>query len=122
MTHHPSVPGRMPYCVPEETARIRMGFAISNHRDTLAIEATVYIYNCLHRKREFFLCCYYCLVAKSCPTLFCNPIDCSPPGSSVHGIPQEKILECVVISFSRGSSQPGDQAHTSCIGCWVLYQ
>ena len=46
----------------------------------------------------------YCvLVAQSCPTL-CDPMDCSPPGSSVHGILQARILEWVAISFSRGSS------------------
>ena len=44
-------------------------------------------------------------VAQSCPTL-CNPMDCSLPGSSVHGIFQAKVLEWVAISFSRGSSQP----------------
>ena len=44
-------------------------------------------------------------VAQSCPTL-CDPLDCSPPGSSVHGILQARILEWVVISFSRGSSRP----------------
>ena len=42
-------------------------------------------------------------VAQLCPTL-CNPMDCSPPGSSVHGILQARILECVAISFSRESS------------------
>ena len=45
------------------------------------------------------------LVAQSCLTL-CNPTDSSPPGSSVHGILQARILEWVTISFSRGSSQP----------------
>ena len=40
------------------------------------------------------------LEAQSCPTL-CDPIDCSPPGSSVHGIPQAGILEWIAISFSR---------------------
>ena len=39
---------------------------------------------------------------------FCNPVDHSLPGSSVHGIVQARILEWVVISFSRGSSSPGD--------------
>ena len=43
------------------------------------------------------------LVAQSCPTL-CDPMDCSPPGSSVHGILQARILEWVAIPFSRGSS------------------
>ena len=44
---------------------------------------------------------------QSCLTL-CNPMDCSPPGSSVHGILQAGILEWVAIPFSRGSSQPQD--------------
>jgi len=47
------------------------------------------------------------LVAQSHPTL-CNPMDCSPPGFSVHGILQARILEWVAISFSRGSSRPED--------------
>ena len=48
------------------------------------------------------------LVAQSCPTL-CDCMDYSPPGSSVHGILQARILEGAAISFSRGSSQPRDQ-------------
>ena len=47
-------------------------------------------------------------VSQSCLTL-CDPVDCSPPGSSVHGILQARILERVAISFCRGSSQPGDR-------------
>ena len=46
----------------------------------------------------------------------CNPVDCSLPGSSVHGILQAVILEWVVISFSRGSSRPRDRTGVSCIG------
>ena len=46
-------------------------------------------------------------VAQSCLTL-CDPMDCSPPGFSVHGILQARILEWVAISFSRGSSRPRD--------------
>ena len=49
-----------------------------------------------------------CEVAQSCPTL-CDPMDCSLPGSSGHGILQAGVLEWVVISFSRGSSQPKDR-------------
>ena len=49
-----------------------------------------------------------CVCAQSCLTL-CNPMDCSPPGSSVHGIFQAGILERVAISYSRGSSQPRDR-------------
>jgi len=43
------------------------------------------------------------LVTQSCPTL-CDPMDCSPPGSSVHGILQARTLEWVAILFSRGFS------------------
>ena len=45
----------------------------------------------------------------------CDPMDCSPPGSSVHGIFQARILEWVAISSSRGSSCPRDQTHLSCL-------
>ena len=54
-------------------------------------------------------------VAQSCPTL-CDPVDCSLPGSSVHGIFRARILEWVTISFSRGSSQPRDRTLVSHIG------
>ena len=54
----------------------------------------------------------YVLVTQSCPTL-CDPMDCSPPGSSVHGILQARILEWVAISSSRGSSRPKDQTPVS---------
>ena len=50
-----------------------------------------------------------------------RPMDCSPPGSSVHGISQARILEWVAISFSRGSSWPRDWTRISCIGRWILY-
>ena len=46
----------------------------------------------------------------------CNPVDCSLPGSSAHGILQARILEWVAISFSRGSSQPRDRTRVSHIG------
>ena len=48
-------------------------------------------------------------------------MDCSPPGSSVHGISQARILEWVAISFSRGSSQPRGQTGISCISRQTLY-
>ena len=53
-------------------------------------------------------------VAQSCWTL-CDPMDCSLPGSSVHGIYQARVLEWVAISFSRESSKPWDQTQVSCI-------
>ena len=60
------------------------------------------------------------LVAESCPSLP-NSMDCSLPGSSVHGILQARILEWVSISFSRGPSWPRDQTHVFCTGRWILY-
>ena len=53
-------------------------------------------------------------VAQSCPTL-CDPMDCSPPGSSVRGTFQAWILEWVFFSFFRGSSWPRDRTRASCI-------
>ena len=53
------------------------------------------------------------LVAQSRPIL-CDPVDCSQPGSSVHGILQARILEWVAFPFSRGSSQPRNQT-------WISY-
>ena len=64
-----------------------------------------------------------CVCAQSCPTL-CNHVDCSPRGSSVHGIFQARILEQVATSYSRGSSQPRDQTciyFISCIGRQIFY-
>ena len=62
-------------------------------------------------------------VAQSCPTL-CDPVDCSPPGSSVHGILQARILEWVAISFSKGSSRHRNQTQVSriasrCFNLWA---
>ena len=61
--------------------------------------------------------------AQLCPAL-CNPMDCSLPGSSVHGISQARILEWVAISYPRTSSQSRDRTcifFVSCIGRQILY-
>ena len=70
---------------------------------------------------HFFFVCV--LVAQSCPTL-CDPTDCSPPGSPVHGIFQARVLEWVAISFSRESSLPRDWTQVShivdrCFTVWA---
>ena len=57
--------------------------------------------------------CVY-LVSHSCPALW-DLMDCSPPGSSVHGIPQARTLEWVALPFSRGSSQHRDWTQVSSI-------
>ena len=63
------------------------------------------------------------LFAQSC-LILCDPMDCNPTGSSVHGIFQARILEWVAIAYSRGTSWPRDQTCISCvsyIGRQILY-
>ena len=62
-------------------------------------------------------------LCSACLTL-CDPTDCSPPGSSVHGILQARTLAWVAVHVSRGSSWPRDRTRVSsvfCIGKWILY-
>ena len=66
------------------------------------------------KKNTIYKKIYESEVTQSCPTL-CDPMDCSLPGSSVHGIFQAIVLEGIAIPFSRGSSQPRDQTLVSCI-------
>ena len=69
----------------------------------------------------FFLCVHVKSL-QSCPTL-CDPIDCSPPSFSVHGILQVRTLEWAAMPSFRGSSWPRDWIWVSCvswIGRWVL--
>ena len=66
------------------------------------------------------LCTHASLVAKSCLTLG-DPMDCSLPGFSVHGISQARILEWIAISFSQGFPQTRDSTSISYIGRQVLY-
>ena len=65
-------------------------------------------------------CVCLCMCPHSCLILWYLMV-CSPPGSSVHGILQARILEWVAIPFSRAPSQPRDQAHVSCASRWILY-
>ena len=70
----------------------------------LQVKNTFWISKTVFKKKSpamFYIdCC--CLVTKSCPTV-CDPMDCSLPGSSIHGILQARILEWVATAFSRGS-------------------
>ena len=68
-----------------------------------------------------YICMYVCVLSHS---VVCDPMDFSPPGSSVHGIFQARVLEWVAISYFRGSSRPRNQIHSSCFSCmdrWTLY-
>ena len=69
-------------------------------------------------KSNLSSCC--CLVTQLCPTLW-GPMDCSPPGSSVHEISQARILQWVAFSFSRGSSWSKHRTCISYTGRWILY-
>ena len=62
-----------------------------------------------------------CVLSPFSLVWLCDPMDCSPPGSSGHGILQARILEWVAMPSSRGSSWPRERTHISCIGKWVLY-
>ena len=88
--------------------------------------------NCTHKVRNknsverhsgsLIVVCTF-TVAHLCPSL-CDPMDCSPPGSYVHGMFQARILEWVAISSSKGSSQPRDQTPVfsdSCVSRWIFF-
>ena len=97
---------------------------LSNWTDwRVCIYLNIYIYIYIY----IYVICFYhvlCQCAQSCPTL-CNPMDCSPQVSSVHGIFQARILEWVAIFSSRWSSWPRDWICVSCvsrIGRQILYQ
>ena len=67
------------------------------------------------------VCVCVCVCTQSCPTL-CNPVDCSTPSSSVHGISQARILEWVAISFSRDRPRDRPLVYLHLLHCrWILY-
>ena len=63
------------------------------------------------------VCVCVCMLVTQSYTILCDPMDCSSPGSSVHGILQARTLEWVAIPFSGGSSQPKNQTRVSHIAC-----
>jgi len=80
----------------------------------LPISSHIFTSNIFVHFLETISYCVKVKVTQLCLTL-CDPMDCSPPGSSIHGILQARILEWVAIPFSRGSSQPRNQTWVSCI-------
>ena len=87
----------------------------------------LYLLEDIRRERGFYYTvtvrCIACSVIQWGPTL-CGHMDCSLPGSFVHGIVLARILEWADISSSRGSSQPRDRTLVSCVSCigrWILY-
>ena len=102
--------------------------------DLLASQGTIksLLQHC-NRKHQFFgtqpslwsnshICtCVQYMYTKSFQLCLCDTMDCRSSGSSVHGILQARILEWVVISFSRRSSWPRDPTHISCVCCFGRY-
>ena len=76
--------------------------------------------------RACAICCTsVCVLSHFNYVWLCDHMDHSPPGSSVHGILQARILEWVAISPSRGSSWPRDWTYISYVSCtdsWILYE
>ena len=89
------------------------------HRNKNSLESLI-IFQCVKESWDQNICelpsCIVVVKSHSGFWLFCDPVDYSPPGSSVHGIFQARILEGLAISFSRESSQPRDQTCISCVG------
>ena len=70
------------------------------------------------RERESVSVCVCARARAQSHVTLCGPVGRGPPGSSVHGIPQARVLAWVAISYSRASSRPRDQTHLS---RWILY-
>ena len=80
----------------------------------LSFKKHKWYYRCFPWDRRTAVLFFFNTGKWNCPTL-CDPMDWSPPGSSVHGILQARIQEWVAIPFSRGSFWPRDQIQVSCI-------
>ena len=88
----------------------------------LALQFPVFLF-CFFFSSEAYSACVCAKSLQLCLAL-CSTMDCSPPGSSVLGVLQARILERVALPSSRGSSRLRDQtcvSYVSCIGRWVLY-
>ena len=90
--------------------------AMSNGLQVWILRGDIFHFLTLSQGRHILQICLSLLnwikVAQSCPTL-CDPMDCSLPGSSVHGIFQVIVLEWIAISYSSGSSWPRDRTRVS---------
>ena len=92
----------------------QLGFITAKlRRTTLWYELKILAYS-KRLESSYNFWCVPVLVARSCLNL-CNPVDCSQPGSPVHGIHQVRILEWIANPFSKRSSLPRDQTCVSCI-------
>ena len=65
------------------------------------------------------MCLHVCAQLLQSCLILCDPMDCSPPGPSVHVILQARILQWVATPSSRGFSHPRDRTQVSCVSCTV---
>ena len=103
--------GNLACCSPWACEELDTPEGLNNNKDFVGYRKPYFDKLCVGRKNDSpstLLGPGLRVCAKSCLTL-CDPMDCSLPGSSVHGIFQAIILEWVAISYSRGSSQPRNQ-------------
>ena len=87
----------------------------SHKEETKIIQGVGSLFFCQFYVRHQDACCCYSVA--NFVLLFCDPMDCSPPGSCLHGISQARLLVWVAVYFSRVSSWPRDQTHVSCVSC-----
>ena len=90
-------------------------------RDTGLKDISTSVIRCPERVTDDL---WVCILSHLSLVQDCDPMDCSPPGSSVHGILQARILDWVSMPYTKVSSQPRDQtciSYISCIGRQVLY-
>ena len=108
--------------------RLSWAFFQRRHRDDQQIHEKMFNINNhqgnanqTHNEISSHTCKKVCMCDQLCPTFY-DPMDCSSPGSSVHGIFQARKLEWVAISSSRGSSWPRDRTCVFCLERQILYQ
>ena len=77
----------------------------------------IYVHVFSYTERIIYIIIYTYVCVRSLGLTVFNPLDCCPPGASVRGISQARILEWVAVSVSRGSSRPRDQTCVSGVSC-----
>ena len=105
-----------PYKLPNLIHNHNFRFLLNPYDSQILSGSLNNVHNC-------FLCvCPSAIHEHVCSVMFdsLQPMDYSLPGSTVHGIPQAKMLEQVAISSSRGSFRPRDRICISCLGRWIL--
>ena len=108
------------FILPSYPAMVPITFNIQIH--TFINKWNIHITNMKINMKILILCCCWVVQSHFSCVWLCDSLGCGPPGSSVHGIFQARILEWIAISFSRGASQQRDRTCVSCrqiLYCWA---